>query len=109
MRLLSFGPDSGHPIARFASDFVLTPLTEHGGSVRAACIHVGPGGSVGEHEATVDQLFCVVGGEGWVSGEDGVRCRIAVLEAAHWRSGERHAAGTDTGLTAIVLEGGPFV
>jgi hypothetical protein len=63
---------------------------------------------VGEHEATVDQLFCVVDGEGWVSGPGGVRHPITALQAAHWRTGEQHAAGTESGLTAIVLEGGSF-
>jgi hypothetical protein len=30
---------------------------------------------------------------------------IHVSEAAYWTSGDRHAAGTQGGLTAIVIEG----
>jgi hypothetical protein len=26
------------------------------------------------------------------------------MEAAHWRTGERHAAGTDTGMVAVIIE-----
>jgi hypothetical protein len=50
-------------------------------------------------------LLCVVTGEGWVSGPDGNRIPIAVGRAAFWGRGEEHETGTDTGLTAIVLEG----
>lgn len=63
---------------------------------------------MGEHEAVVGQLFCVVDGEGWVSGSDRERRSIAAWQAAHWRPGELHAAGTATGLIAFVLEGDAF-
>jgi quercetin dioxygenase-like cupin family protein len=68
-------------------------------------MHLPAGGIVGEHEAMSGQLFCVVSGEGWVSGDDGERRAIKTHEAACWSRGERHAAGTETGLTAIVIEG----
>lgn len=51
------------------------------------------------------QLFCIVAGSGWVSGEDGTRVPIRTGEAAWWDRGEIHESGTDTGMTAIVLEG----
>jgi hypothetical protein len=47
----------------------------------------------------------VVTGEGWVSGPDGNRIPITVGRAAFWGRGEEHEAGTDLGLTAVVLEG----
>jgi hypothetical protein len=108
VRLLSFGPEAGHPIDRFGSEFVLAPLTNPGDGVSAVCIHLRPGGLVGEHEAAADQLFCVVRGEGWVSGGDGIRHPITYPQAAYWTAGERHAAGSDDGLTAVVLEGPSF-
>ncbi len=33
---------------------------------------------------------------------------IAAQLAAYWVAGERHAAGTDSAMTAIVLEGNDF-
>ena len=60
---------------------------------------------IGRHEAATHQLLCVVTGEGWVSGPDSNRIPIAVGRAAFWGRGEEHETGTDTGHTAIVLEG----
>jgi hypothetical protein len=108
VQLFSFDRGSGHHIDRFGSDFVLSPLTNPDGMARVACFHLGVGGMVGEHEAVTGQLFCVVDGTGWVSGADGQRRSIATSQAAYWPKGERHAAGTERGLTAVVLEGDLF-
>jgi quercetin dioxygenase-like cupin family protein len=75
------------------------------GQARAACFHFEPGDRVGRHEADIRQLFCVVAGEGWTAGPDGARVPIGTGEAALFEPGEDHEAGTDTGMTAIVLEG----
>jgi hypothetical protein len=108
VKIYSFARNDGHHVDKFGSSFVLSPLTDPTGSARVACFHLGPGESVGEHEAVVGQLFCVVDGHGWVSGDDGVQAAIAVQQGAYWGVGERHAAGTDSGMTAIVLEGNNF-
>jgi len=108
VRLFAFGPDAGHHVDRFGSDFVLSPLTNPDGVARVACFHLAPGGVVGRHEAVVGQLFCVVDGDGWVSGDDGSQHPIVAAEAAYWTPGEAHAAGTATGMTAVVLEGDGF-
>jgi len=96
---------SGHEVKRFDSDFILSPLMNPTDTARTVCMHLPPGGRVGEHEAMSVQLFCVVRGEGWVSGDDGERHTIKTFEAARWSPGERHAAGTEAGLTAFVIEG----
>ena len=95
----------GEQVDRFGSDFVLARLAKANGPVHLACIHLGPGGAIGEHPAVGCQLLCVVDGDGWVSGGDGARRLIGTHEAALWSPGERHAAGTENGLVAIVLEG----
>ena len=43
-----------------------------------------------------------------MSGDDGERVALASFQGAYWGAGERHATGTETGLTAIVLEGDEF-
>jgi len=105
VKLYSFGAEAGHHVEKFGSDFILSPLMDPTDTSRTLCMHLPPGGMVGEHEAMSIQLFCVVSGEGWVSGDDGHRRPIKAHEAASWAMAERHAAGTETGLTAIVLEG----
>ena len=105
MELLSFGPETGHHIDQFGSDFVLSPVMGARDVARTVVMHLAPGNHVGEHEAGTRQVFCVVEGSGWVSGADGERRPIERHQAAHWSAGERHAAGTEVGLVAVVIEG----
>ena len=105
MQLVSFAPDTGHHVDQFGSDFILSPVMGVRDVGRTTVLHLAAGQLVGEHEAGTVQLFCVVEGRGWVSGGDGVRRPIERHQAAHWTPGERHAAGTDVGLVAVVIEG----
>jgi hypothetical protein len=105
VQILRFDPATGWRVADGGSEFTLAPLTLPDGRVKAACFHVPAGGAVGFHEATVPQLFCVVGGSGWVTGADRTRVPVAAFEAAYWAAGELHEAGSDDGMVAVVLEG----
>jgi quercetin dioxygenase-like cupin family protein len=92
------------------------PITEHGstgatvagiaridGRTQVVCIRLDPGGVLGEHPATVAQLFLVVAGSGWVrAGAD--RRDVASGSAAFWEPNELHESGTDDGMTAVVVE-----
>lgn len=104
MRIFEFGPDRGRHIEQYGSDFVISRLA-HLEGLHVACMHLGPGRLVGYHPASSYQLFIVVQGEGWVQSEDRKQVRIRAGEAAVWEPGEHHGAGTDAGLTAIVIEG----
>jgi quercetin dioxygenase-like cupin family protein len=104
VELLRFDSSTGWRIGD-GSDFVQSPLTPPGGTVKAACFHLPAGGGVVFHEATIRQLFCVVAGSGWVTGADRARVPIAAFEAVFWEAGEWHEAGSDEGLSAVVLEG----
>jgi quercetin dioxygenase-like cupin family protein len=82
----------------------VAPLTQ-AGAVQAAIFRIAPGGRIARHPATVPQVLAVLEGSGEVSGGDGVREPIAAGEAVFWGSGEEHETRTDTGLTALILEG----
>jgi hypothetical protein len=60
--------------------------------------------SIGHHQAVVPQLLLVVGGEGFVRGEDDAIYLIKAGEAAFWIKDKYHETSTKTGLTAIVIE-----
>ncbi|MCM3192201.1 cupin domain-containing protein [Priestia megaterium] len=61
-------------------------------------------GTVGYHEAPIPQLFIVAEGEGWVTGENQKRISIKRGEAVLWEKGEWHTSGSETGMTAIVIQ-----
>ena len=79
-------------------------LAEGNGEAHAYVLHFEPGGVIGPHEAGFGQLLFAVAGEGWVAGGDGVRRRLAEGEAAFISRGELHSKGSDTGLTALMVQ-----
>lgn len=103
MRVFSFAPEVGRHIDGFGSNFSISRLA-HLDGLHIGCMWLPAGGLVGYHPAATYQLFTVVEGEGWVRGEDEERASIHSGEAALWSPGEGHAAGTDTGMTVIVVE-----
>jgi quercetin dioxygenase-like cupin family protein len=90
------------------------PVTAHGSvdatvrrlatEAHVVVIEVKAGGIVGRHPAGVTQLFAVLQGSGWVSGDDGERDPIQAGEAVVWEPGEEHESGSDEGMTALVVE-----
>jgi quercetin dioxygenase-like cupin family protein len=104
MRVLEYG--AGHePITQYQSHgaFAL-PLAGGRGEGHVYSIRFAPGGAIGPHEATFGQLFLVVSGSGWVSGGDGVARPLGAGQGAMIDRGEVHAKGSDTGMTAIMVQ-----
>ncbi|MEX0750220.1 MAG: cupin [Dehalococcoidia bacterium] len=105
MKIFRFDRGVAHHIAQFESSFEHQFLAiARGGEVRISIMYLGAGDRVGRHEARIAQLFAVVQGNGRVEAA-GARTPIASGRAAFWGAGESHAAGTDTGMVAIVVEG----
>jgi quercetin dioxygenase-like cupin family protein len=79
-------------------------LGEGGGDAHCYVMHFRPGGLIGPHEAGFGQLFVALDGSGWVAGDDGERRAIAQGEAAFVARGEIHSKGSDSGLTALMIQ-----
>jgi quercetin dioxygenase-like cupin family protein len=105
MHLLDFTPGREALITVYDSHGAYAlPLGEGRGEGHVYCIRIEPGGAIGPHEASFGQLFLVVAGSGWVSGSDGVRRALGVGRGAFIGRGEIHAKGSDSGLTAIMVQ-----
>jgi GrpB-like predicted nucleotidyltransferase (UPF0157 family)/mannose-6-phosphate isomerase-like protein (cupin superfamily) len=105
VRLFRFDEEVSIPISQFGSRFRIGPLTGDASQVRVQVMHLPPDGLIGRHVTTVQQLFAVVAGTGWVSGQNGERRDIRPGYAALWAAGEDHEAYSEGGLTAICIEG----
>lgn len=105
MRIVDFGPDHAVPIEAFSSH---AAASRHLGSGRGAAhvyvIHFEAGGSIGRHRAGFDQLFLAVSGRGWVEGGDGTRVELAAGQAVRFAWGEQHAKGSESGMTAVMVQ-----
>ena len=105
MRIFRFDEEVSIPVAAHGSRFRIGPLTGDGATGRVQVLHLPPGGVVVRHPAVAQQLFAVVAGDGWVAGADEVRRDVGPGRAALWEPGEEHEAGSELGLTAVVVEG----
>jgi quercetin dioxygenase-like cupin family protein len=105
VRVFDFDSRRAFAISGFGSrSATASPLTLPDGHAHVVCLRIGAGGVLGRHPASVDQIFVVVEGEGWVSGTNGERLPVTAGKAVYWRGGEEHESGTETGMTAIVVE-----
>ncbi len=101
------GPDRGSEVTRYRSSGVRgVPLARSTqlGRYGVTVLHVAPGGVIGHHPAPLDQLFAVVSGAGWVIGPDGGRVDVSAGQAVVLQAGEEHEAGSETGMTVVVVE-----
>jgi hypothetical protein len=74
MQLFRFDAAAGQAPAVFDSQALVSAwIGRVEGEVQIGCMHIGAGGIVGYHQATVRQLFLVVAGTGWVRGADETR------------------------------------
>jgi hypothetical protein len=105
MKIFRFDRESGKSVDRYeSSGFILTRVAHLLEETMIQCAFLEPHGSIGYHQATVPQLFLVVQGDGWVRGQSPERIPIQSGQGAYWEDGEGHEAGTETGMTAILIE-----
>jgi quercetin dioxygenase-like cupin family protein len=105
LKVVDFSRESSSPIHNFDSVAAHSVhLADGQGEAHAYTIHMDAGGHIGTHPAGFGQLFLVVSGSGWVVGGDGQRAELACGQAAYIERGERHSKGSDTGMTAVMLQ-----
>jgi quercetin dioxygenase-like cupin family protein len=107
MQIVRFDASLAEPIGSRPYEVKLASsiaLAEGAGEAHAYVLYFEPGGEIGPHEAGFGQLFFAVSGDGWVAGGDGERLALAQGQAAFIERGEIHSKGTETGLTALMIQ-----
>ncbi|WP_404346712.1 cupin domain-containing protein [Sutcliffiella horikoshii] len=105
MKFFRFDKEVGFLIKQYdsqAAHFIKVCRNQQENSI--GFIQLDAGGVVGYHQATVEQLFIVVQGEGWVTGTDRERISIKSGEGVMWDKGEWHESGSESGMLALVVE-----
>jgi quercetin dioxygenase-like cupin family protein len=107
MHVISLRDLATRSIADFGSEgFGIVPMSP--GAHVVVCT-LSPGGRIGRHSAVVDQCLVVVEGDAEVSGEDGISHVIHPGSVALWDAGESHETRSQSGLTALIVEGDGLV
>ncbi len=105
MRIINFGPERAETISLFNSvGAASVELGAGSGEAHAYAVYIEAGGLIGPHPAGFGQLFLVVQGSGWAAGADGRRSALTSGQGAYFDRGEVHSKGSDSGMTAIMLQ-----
>lgn len=109
MKMFRFDSEVGKNIDRYhSSGFTISRVVHLSDESVVHCAYLDANGVIGYHQATIPQLFMAVQGGGWVRGESPEKTLIKTGQAVYWEKGEWHASGTETGMTAIIIEGASF-
>jgi quercetin dioxygenase-like cupin family protein len=105
LKIYKFNKEDGKKVQKYNSNLATyLKFLQTNEVANIGCMYIDPQGMLGHHEAPIAQLFVVVQGEGWVTGEDKKRINIKVGEAAFWEKGEWHTSGSNNGMTAILIQ-----
>lgn len=105
MELFKFGKEISQVVNNYNSvSAFYSKITKTVEPTNIGLIHIEKGGVLGYHEAPVPQLFILVKGEGWIEGEDKKRIILKSGEGVFWGKGEYHSSGSESGLTALVIQ-----
>ena len=107
MEILRLEAGLAEPIGPRPYDVRLTSaleLVEGEGEAHAYVLYFAPGGEIGPHRAGFGQLLVALSGSGWVAGGDGERHDLPEGHAALITRGETHSKGSETGMTALMVQ-----
>ncbi|HEY3070529.1 MAG TPA: cupin domain-containing protein [Gaiellaceae bacterium] len=105
MEILRFDVSRAERITEYKSRLAAALKVADGeGEAHAYVVYLEPGGEIGSHAAGFGQLFFAVAGSGWVAGGDGERMLLGEGDAAFIRRGETHSKGSETGMTAFMVQ-----
>lgn len=104
LKVLLFEQQQAAPVTQYESELSSYLKVAALENTSIGIMYVEPDGVIGHHEAPSKQLFLVIEGEGWVTGDDEVRKPIKKGQAAFWETGEWHASGSDGGMTVLIIQ-----
>ncbi len=105
MQVVSLTGQQTEPIADYGSAGAASVRIAAGrGDAHIHVIVLDPGGVIGPHEAGFGQLLVPLSGSGWIADADGHAVPISRGTAGFVRRGEIHSKGSDTGMTALMIQ-----
>ena len=105
MRILSLEGLPGRPVDAHGSKGLTVGAFGLTADAHLVAVRLRPGGVIARHPAAGAQLLAVLVGDAVVSGADGDPVAIGPGQAAVWDPYEPHETRSETGLTALVVEG----
>lgn len=106
MKVFRFDPAAGKEIEQFGSvKAIISRILHLETEAEISSVYIRPNGKIGYHQAVTPQLFLLVQGTGWIKGATEEKLSVREGQAIFWEQGEWHESGSETGMTAVIIEG----
>jgi len=106
MKVFRFDPAAGKEIEQFGSvKAIISKILHLESEAEISSVYIRPNGKIGYHRAMTPQLFLLVQGAGWIRGENDEKLTVQEGQAIFLEQGEWHESGSETGMTAVIIEG----
>ena len=105
MKIFRFDLESGQGEGQFGSvKAIIARAVQLDNEAKVNAVYLHPDRNIIEPQALTQQLFLIVEGDGWVKGESDNELAIRQGQALFWEIAEPHELGTETGITAVIIE-----
>jgi quercetin dioxygenase-like cupin family protein len=109
MKMFRFDPEIGSGAEQFGSvKAIISKVVNLESEAAINVAYIRPMERIGFHQAIAPQLFLLAEGEGWVRNETDEITPIREGQAVYWEKDEWHESGSETGMTAVIIEGVNF-
>ena len=106
MKIFRFDPEDGQENGQFDSmKAIISKVLHLDNRAEINAIYLHPNGKIDYHQAVTRQLFLLVEGDGWVRGESDGEQAVRKGQAVFWERDEWHESGTESGMTAVIIDG----
>ena len=106
MKVFRFDLKASKVDERFGSvKAIITEVLNLDGKAAVNAVYIRPNESLSHRQAATQQLFLLVEGQGWIESESDKKHAIQAGQAVFWENNEGHETGTETGMTAVIIEG----
>jgi len=107
MKIYRFNPEIGQGDEQFGSvKTIIARVLQLDGRAEINAVYINPGEHLSVQQVMRQQLFLLVDGEGWMQSESGEKKTVRQGQAIFWEKGEWHESGSETGMTAVIIEAG---
>jgi quercetin dioxygenase-like cupin family protein len=106
MKIFRFDPEIGTGADKFGSvKAIIAKVIDLESDAAVNVAYIRPMERIVSHQAAASQLFLLVEGEGWARNESEEIFSLREGQAMYWEEGEWHESGSETGMTAVIIEG----
>ena len=105
MKIFQFELETGNDEGQFGSvKAIIAKVVQLDNEAKINAVYLHPNKSISYPPAMTQHLFLLVDGEGWIKSESGEIQAVRQGQAIFWENDEWHESGTDSGMTAVIID-----